>query len=146
MLKFLRVNLLFFLQLIHLIAMASNLSPSSIKCNSNIVNNLNNELIIPSFGFRIFSVCFVMVRKGKYWIVYFIVVGQYKSLLWRSVILFSEVSDRLSSIFLSYTEASRLSFHSWSNSGWFIFLNRGTTYSLKIFIVIYFLSLNSLRI
>ena len=56
-----------FLQLIHRIDMASNLSPSSIKRKSNMTNTFNNELISPCFGFRILAVCSIMVRN--HWIV-----------------------------------------------------------------------------
>ena len=43
-------------------------------------NTFNNEGISPLFGFRIFAVFSVMVRKGNHLIVSFIEVGQYKSL------------------------------------------------------------------
>ena len=132
----------YFLQLIPLIATASTLYLSWIKINTNMENTFNNEVIIPLFGFRIFSVCSIMVRKGNHWIVSFIVVGQYKSLSWRSIYFLSEVLNMLASIFISYASASRLSLHSWSNAGWLVSFNRGTTYEINMLIVILFLSLN----
>ena len=56
--------------------------------------------------------------------------------------LFSEGLYRLASIFLSYSAASRFSFHSWRNAGWFISLIRGSAYALTMLIISYFLSLN----
>ena len=55
----------------------------------------------------------------------------------------SEGLDMLASIFLAYDAASILSFHSWSNEGWLIYFNRGTTYAPKLLIIVYLLSLNS---
>ena len=93
-----------FLQLVHLISMASNLSLSSIKRNSNIANTLNNEGIIPLFGFKILAVYSIMVRKGNQSIVYSIVVGQYKLLLWRSIFFFRRC--RQFSINISFVRCS----------------------------------------
>ena len=42
----------------------------------------------------------------------------------------------------SYAAASRLSFHYLRNTGWSISFNKGTTYALKMLIIILFLSLN----
>ena len=56
----------YFLQWIYHIYMAYTLSLSSIKRNSNMTNNFNNEEISPLFGFIIFSVCSIMARKGNH--------------------------------------------------------------------------------
>ena len=80
-----------FLPLIHLISMASTLSLSSIKFNSNMANNFNTEVVRLCFGFIIFVVCYIMVIKENHWILSFILVGQYKSLSWRSIYFFKKV-------------------------------------------------------
>ena len=134
-----------FLQLIHLIAMASNLSQSSNKRNSNMANTLNNEGIIPLFGFRILVLCSLMARKVNHWIVSFIVFFQYKSLSWQSKNI-SEGLDMLASIFLSYAAASILSFHYWINAGWLIYFNRLSIYALNMLTIISLLALKSLWI
>ena len=54
--------------------------------------------------------------------------------------LFLEGSYRLASIFISYSAASKFIFHFWSNSGWLIYFIRGSTYALKMLIIISFLS------
>ena len=69
-----------FLQLVHLIAMKSNVSVSPIKRNSKITNTFNYEGIIPAFVFIIFALYYIMARKGNYSFVSFINVSQYKSL------------------------------------------------------------------
>ena len=114
-----------FLQLIHLIYMQSSFYLSPIKSNPNIANAFNNEGIISLFGFIILAVCSIMTRKGNHWILYFIDVGQYKSLSWRLISFFSECLYRLESIYFSYSVASWFSFHYWSNDGWLIYFNRG---------------------
>ena len=63
-------------KLIHLIAMTFNSSSSPIKRNSNMANTFNNDEISPLFVFIIFSVFYIMVRKGNQLIVSFIDVGQ----------------------------------------------------------------------
>ena len=88
----------YFLKLILLIAMDSNLSLSPIKHNSNMSNTLNNEVILPLFGFIIFAVCSIMVRKRNHLIVSFIVVGQIPNCFpilftWNIILILQWVTD-----------------------------------------------------
>ena len=73
-------NPVYLLWFIHLIAIESTTSPSSLRLSSNkrswnMANNFNNEGISPLFGLSIFVVCSIMVRKGNHWIVSFILLS-----------------------------------------------------------------------
>ena len=76
-----------------LIDMTSNFSSSLIKRNSNMENSLNNDSISPLFVFIIFAVCSIMGRKWNHWIVYFIDVGKYSSLLWQLIFFSKKVYE-----------------------------------------------------
>ena len=82
---FLKYKPVSLLKLIHLISISPTTFPysfclSSNKRNSNMENTSNNEGTSPLFGFRIFTVCSIISRKGNRWILYFIEVGQHKPL------------------------------------------------------------------
>ena len=90
--------------MIHLIAItlttfSSSYYLSSNKRNWNISNTFNNEVISPLFGFIIFAVYYIMVRKGNHLIVYFIEVVQYKLLSWRSIFFNQKVYTRYNRFF-----------------------------------------------
>ena len=139
---FLKYKPVYSLQLIHLIYIISTTFTSSSclssnKSSWNMADTFNNEVISPLFEFVIFAVCYIMVIKGNQWIVSFIEVSQYKFLSWRSINFLAEGVYTLA--FFSYAAASRLSFHSWINSGWFISFDKGSTYVLKLlFMMSYF--------
>ena len=116
--EFIKYKPVYFLQCIHLVDMASTSYLSPFKRNWNMKKNLNNEEIIPLSGIRIFAVCSIMSRKGNHCIVYFIEVGQYKFLSWRSIYFLSKGLNTLASFF-SYSAASILSLHSWRND-WYL--------------------------
>ena len=134
------------LQLLHLIAMAYTTFSSSEfwswnKRNWNMEKTFNNRVIIPLFGLMVFSICSIMARKGNQLIVSFIEFWQYQLLSWRSIYFLDEGLYTLAYIFFSYAVASRLSFHSWINSGWLIWFNKGSTYVMKMLFIISYLSL-----
>ena len=102
--EFIKYKPVSLLQLIHLISIISTTFPSSSsllsnKRNWNMENTVNNEVISPLFGFRIFAVCSTTVIKGNHWIVSFIEFGQYKLLSWQSIYFSSEGLYSLSPIF-----------------------------------------------
>ena len=110
------------LQYLHLITMAYTTFSSSLRCHNIYATEtwqiplIMKELVIYLVqGY--FAVCSIMERKGNHWIVSFIEVDQYGLLSWWSY--------TSASIFFSYAAASRLSFHSWSNVGWFISFDKG---------------------
>ena len=127
--EFLKYKLVSSLLLINLMDIISTNFPysyslSSNKLNWNMSNTFNNEVVSALFGFRIFTVCSIMVRKWDHWIVSFIEVGQYKSLSWRSISFLLEGLYKLASIYFIYAAASILSFRYWNNAGWLIYFNK----------------------
>ena len=112
----------YFLHLMHLIAMTPKFALSQIKRNLNMSNTFNNEVIIPLFVFLILAVRSIMARNVNQSIVSFIDVGQYESLSWGLNLFFIRRFIQVSINVFSYSAASGLSVHSWSNAGWFIYI------------------------
>ena len=78
----------------------------------------------------------IMERKLNHWIFSLLPIGQYFSLSWRSIYFLPEGLFTLASSCFWYSAASGLIFRYFTNSGWFVSFNKGSTYVLKILFVL----------